>query len=54
MKFINPKTPMEIVVKLKLSEEVVEIIKYYAEYTSYPENEAVDMFLRNFCMIRIL
>lgn len=47
MEFIQPKVNYNNKVKFDLSSDVVELIKHYAEYTGFEQNEDVDMFLRN-------
>ncbi|THE13866.1 hypothetical protein E1I69_06540, partial [Bacillus timonensis] len=47
MKFIKPKNKNVDKVDWLLSERTRAIVKYYAEYTEYPESEVVDLFLLN-------
>ena len=47
MEFIQPKVNYNNKIKLDLSNDVVEIIRHYSEYTGFEQNEVVDMFLRN-------
>ncbi|MFJ9499876.1 hypothetical protein [Brevibacillus centrosporus] len=47
MEFIKPKPNLDIKANWKVSEHTKDIIKYYAEYTGYSEDECVDQFLKN-------
>jgi hypothetical protein len=47
MEFIKPKNCNLEEVHWRISEQVRTIIKFYAEYTEYQEDEVVDMFLKN-------
>ena len=47
MKFIEPKNKHGQKVEWVISEHSRAIVRYYAEYTGYSEEEIVDMFLKN-------
>nr|WP_309296636.1 hypothetical protein [Niallia sp. NCCP-28] len=47
MKFIEPKNKRAEKVDWKISERTRSIVKYYAEYTDFTEEEVVDEFLLN-------
>lgn len=47
MKFIKPKNKNAEKVDWELSEQARAIVKYYAEYTEYKEDEVVETFLLN-------
>ncbi|WP_238985052.1 hypothetical protein [Bacillus kwashiorkori] len=47
MKFIEPKNKRAEKVNWKISERTRSIVKYYAEYTEFTEEEIVDEFLLN-------
>lgn len=47
MKFIKPKNKNAEKVDWELSEQARAIVKYYAEYTEYKEDEVVGTFLLN-------
>ncbi|WP_299092045.1 hypothetical protein [uncultured Metabacillus sp.] len=47
MKFIEPKNRRAEKVGWKISERTRSIVKYYAEYTEFTEEEIVDEFLLN-------
>ncbi|MBD3108174.1 hypothetical protein IEO70_07315 [Bacillus sp. AGMB 02131] len=47
MKFIKPKNKNVEKVDWKLSEQTRAIVKYYAEYTEYTEQEVVETILLN-------
>jgi hypothetical protein len=47
VKFIEPKNRNAKPVDWKISKKTQDIIKYYAEYTEYSEEEVVDEFLLN-------
>ncbi|MEH7075520.1 hypothetical protein V7089_16370 [Neobacillus drentensis] len=47
MRFIEPKNKRAEKVGWKISERVRSIVKYYAEYTEFTEDELVDEFLLN-------
>ena len=47
MDFIEPKKKNFKKVNWKISERTRAIVKYYAEYTKYTEEEIVDKFLTN-------
>lgn len=47
MEFIKPKPKIGTKTNWSVSERTKSIVKYYAEYTGYSEDEAVDRFLTN-------
>lgn len=47
MKFIEPKNKRRESVDWRISEQTRYIVKYYAEYTEFTEEEVVDEFLKN-------
>lgn len=47
MEFIEPKKSLEKKVDWRVSEHTKSVVKYYAEYTGYDEDEIVDLFLKN-------
>lgn len=47
MEFIKPKNIRGRKVDWILSEQTRSIVKYYAQYTDYNENEVVDQFIKN-------
>jgi hypothetical protein len=47
MKFIEPKKKRADKVDWKISERTRSIVKYYAEYTEFTEDEIIDEFLLN-------
>jgi hypothetical protein len=47
LKFIEPKIKRAEKVNWKISERTRSIVKYYAEYTEFTEEEVVDEFLLN-------
>ncbi|MDX5476017.1 MAG: hypothetical protein LPK00_10835 [Bacillaceae bacterium] len=47
MKFIEPKNKRAEKVDWKISERTRSIVKYYAEYTEFTEEEVIDEFLLN-------
>jgi hypothetical protein len=47
IRFIEPKNKRAEKVGWKISERTRSIVKYYAEYTEFPEEEVVDEFLLN-------
>lgn len=47
MRFIKPKNKNAKRVDWELSEQTRAIVKYYAEYTEYTEDEVVETFLLN-------
>lgn len=47
MEFIKPKDLKEKKVDWMVSESTHSIVEAYAQYTGYPENEIVDLFLKN-------
>jgi hypothetical protein len=47
MEFIKPKEKPENKTELYLSDKTVAIVKYYAEYTKFSEDEVIDIFLQN-------
>lgn len=47
MKFIEPKNRNAKPVEWRISKKTQDIIKYYAEYTEYTEEQIVDEFLLN-------
>lgn len=47
MDFIKPKNDNKENIFYKISRKTKLIVKYYAKYTEYQEDEVVDMFLQN-------
>lgn len=47
MEFIKPKKTQGRKVNWIVSEHTRAIVKYYAQYTEYSEDEVVDKFLKN-------
>lgn len=47
IRFIEPKNKRAEKVGWKISERTRSIVKYYAEYTEFTEDELVDEFLLN-------
>jgi hypothetical protein len=47
MEFIKPKKTQGRKVNWIVSEHTRAIVKYYAQYTEYSEDEVVDTFLKN-------
>lgn len=47
MKFLKPKNKRSEPVEWKISEQTRYIVKYYAEYLEFTEEEVVDEFLKN-------
>jgi hypothetical protein len=47
MDFIKPRNSNRDKVEWLISEQTRTIVKYYAEYTDYSEDEVADMFLKN-------
>lgn len=47
MKFLKPKNKNCEPVDWKISEQTRYIVKYYAEYLEFTEEEVVDEFLKN-------
>ena len=47
MKFLKPKNKNSESVDWKISEQTRYIVKYYAEYLEFTEEEVVDEFLKN-------
>ncbi|WP_243526664.1 hypothetical protein [Bacillus pseudomycoides] len=47
MKFLKPKNKNSEPVGWKISEQTRYIVKYYAEYLEFTEDEVVDEFLKN-------
>lgn len=47
MKFIQPKGKNRKKSTWYVSEQTIAIVKYYAQYTEYTEDEVVDIFLQN-------
>ncbi|MCM3007024.1 hypothetical protein [Priestia koreensis] len=47
MKFIQPKGKNRKKSTWYVSEQTKSLIKYYAQYTEYTEDEVVDIFLQN-------
>ena len=47
IEFIKPKTMFKVNPKWEISENTKAIVKYYAEYTDYTENEVINKFLEN-------
>ncbi|GMA60318.1 hypothetical protein NZD89_12000 [Alicyclobacillus fastidiosus] len=45
MEYIKPKNTDRRRVEWKVSAQTSAIVKYYAQYTGYSEDEVVDMFL---------
>ena len=46
MRFIKPKDKKVKKPDWEISEQTVDLVKAYAEYTDYNENEVVEFFLR--------
>ncbi|MEK8129349.1 hypothetical protein WMW72_15695 [Paenibacillus filicis] len=46
MEFIKPRAKPSNKTELFLSDRTLAVIKYYAEYTNYSEDEVVDLFLQ--------
>jgi hypothetical protein len=47
MKFIKPKPKQEAKPDWRVSRRTANVVKYYAQFTGYNENEVVDTFLIN-------
>jgi hypothetical protein len=47
VKFIQPKGKSRKRTTWSVSEQTKAIVKYYAQYTEYTEDEVVDIFLQN-------
>ena len=47
MEFVKPRNVNREKVEWLISEQTRTIVKYYAEYTDYLEDEVADMFLKN-------
>jgi hypothetical protein len=47
MQFMEPKKPLEKKVDWRVSGHTQAIVKFYAEFTGYTEDEVVDQFLKN-------
>lgn len=47
MQFIEPKKPLEKKVDWRVSGHTQAIVKHYAEFSGYTEDEIVDQFLKN-------
>ena len=47
MKFIQPKNQKTVKASWSLPEKTIAIVKYYAEYTGYTEDEVLEVFLEN-------
>lgn len=47
LNFIKPKNNNTENVKWQISERCRAVVKYYAEFTEYSEDEVVDLFLLN-------
>ncbi|MFD1020888.1 hypothetical protein [Thalassobacillus hwangdonensis] len=47
MQFIEPKERLKQKTDWRISDQTKSIVKHYAEYTGYSEDEVVDMFLKN-------
>lgn len=47
MKFIQPKNQKTVKASWSLPEKTIAIVKYYAEYTGYSEDEVLETFLEN-------
>lgn len=47
MQFIEPKKRLEKKVEWRVSGHTLAIVKFYAEFTGYTEDEIVDRFLKN-------
>jgi hypothetical protein len=47
MEFIKPKQPLGSKVTWSISDQTKALVKYYAEYTGYSQDEVVDTFLKN-------
>ena len=47
MKFIKPKNQKKQNPNWELTERTLSIVKYYAEYTGYTEEEVLEQFLKN-------
>ncbi|RKQ14105.1 hypothetical protein [Ureibacillus endophyticus] len=46
MRFIKPKDKKVQKVNWEISEQTIDLVKAYAEYTDYSETEVVEFFLR--------
>lgn len=47
MQYIKPKEKLDVKPNWSVSEQTKNIVKHYAQYTGYTEDEVVDMFLKN-------
>ncbi|MCI3923559.1 hypothetical protein MO973_25360 [Paenibacillus sp. TRM 82003] len=47
MNFIQPKRQELTKTEWRISKRTKAIVRYYAEYTNYSEDEVVDRFLKN-------
>lgn len=47
MEFIKPKQTLGSKVIWSVSDQTKALVKYYAEYTGYSQDEVVDTFLKN-------